>query len=283
MDHVCMQCRLWPLATLLILGLSGCQRASEPNPAAVKAPAAESALPPAEQQAEARVAKKVPAEPEGSRQAEAPRTREQFNSPLVEHVERLTRLDPKAPIWIDPQEKKVVLVAAVCQRKVPLELFACVEGTKEYESIVAVPVRAEMIHAALLAVGANPGHPVQFGDKYVAAAGPVIDITLFWKDEQGKTQTARAQDWVREVRTHEAMTQPWVFGGSQLVKDEETGKTYYTADSSGDLICVSNFPDATMDVPVQSTDSDDALLFEAFTEHIPNRGTPVTMVLAPRR
>lgn len=288
MDAVCMQSRHWLLMTLfsLAVAVSGCRPAESPAPPpAAPSPAApaasESAMPPAEQQASEEAAL-FPRE-DGTRQAEAPRTREQFRSPLVEHADRLTPLDPKAPIWIDLESKTVVLVAAVCQRKGPLELFACLEATKEYESVLSLPVLGKAIHAALIRVGADPGHPVQFQEKYVPASGPEIEITLFWKDEQGKTQTARAQDWVRNVQTHEAMTYPWVFGGSQLVQDEETHKPVYLADASGDLICVSNFPDAMFDVPVESTDSDAALVFEAFTEHIPARGTPVTLVLTPKK
>jgi hypothetical protein len=67
-----------------------------------------------------------------------------------------------------------------------------------------------------------------------------------------------------------------------MYKDEETGEEHYMADSSGELICVSNFPTATLDVPIESSDSDAALMFEAFTEHIPPLGTPVTMVLTPK-
>jgi hypothetical protein len=48
------------------------------------------------------------------------------------------------------------------------------------------------------------------------------------------------------------------------------------------LICVSNFPSAVLDVPIQSTDSNAALLFAAYTERIPPIGTPVTIVLAPK-
>ena len=50
---------------------------------------------------------------------------------------------------------------------------------------------------------------------------------------------------------------------------------------AGDFICVSNFPDAMLDVPARSTDSNEDLLFEAFTENIPPRGTKVTIVLVP--
>ncbi len=89
-----------------------------------------------------------------------------------------------------------------------------------------------------------------------------------------------AQDWVRDIKTRKPMDTYWVFGGSGFYTDEATKKQYYLAEV-GDLICVSNFPDATMDLPIESTDSNDALEFEAFTEHIPPRGTKVTLVLAP--
>ncbi|OHB82917.1 MAG: hypothetical protein A2V98_09195 [Planctomycetes bacterium RBG_16_64_12] len=78
------------------------------------------------------------------------------------------------------------------------------------------------------------------------------------------------------------MQYPWVFAGSQFVQDDRTGERYYQADAEGDLICVSNFPGAVLDVPIRSTDSNAALLFEAFTERIPPLGTPVTLILTPK-
>ncbi len=52
---------------------------------------------------------------------------------------------------------------------------------------------------------------------------------------------------------------------------------------AGDLICVSNFPDAMLDLAIKSTDKQaEGLLFEAWTEGIPPRGTEVTMELVPR-
>ena len=46
---------------------------------------------------------------------------------------------------------------------------------------------------------------------------------------------------------------------------------------------MSNFSSAMLDVPVRSSDSNAALLFDAFTERIPPIGTPVTIILTPRR
>jgi hypothetical protein len=74
----------------------------------------------------------------------------------------------------------------------------------------------------------------------------------------------------------------WVFVGSGYYLDERTGKKVYLAEG-GDLICVSNFPDSMLDLAIKSTDKqDEGLLFEAWTERIPPRGTEVTMELVPR-
>jgi hypothetical protein len=74
----------------------------------------------------------------------------------------------------------------------------------------------------------------------------------------------------------------WVFVGSGYYVDEKTGHKTYLAEG-GDLICVSNFPDSMLDLAIKSTDKqDEGLLFEAWTERIPARGTEVIMELVPR-
>lgn len=200
--------------------------------------------------------------------------------PLVDNPDQLRRLHPTDPVWINRQRRRVVLVGAVCGQKSPLELFACLANTKEYESVVAIHTQAKVVHAALLAVGLDPGHPVQFGEKPVGGTGPEVAITVRWKDRQGGRHSAAAQQWVRDVHTGKAMAHPWIFVGSRLIRSED-GRGRYEADATGDLICVSNFPDAMLDLPIPSTDNDASLLFEAFTEHIPPRGTPVTLILEP--
>lgn len=202
--------------------------------------------------------------------------------PLVDHPERLQRLHPEFPIWIDVEGRSVVMIGRVCQREAPLELFACLKNFKEHESVVSINTRAYIVHAGLLALGVEPGHPVQFYPEYRPAEGPEIDVFVVWKDAEGKTHRLPAQQWVREVQTKQAMKSPWIFTGSQIVKDEDTGEQYYYADSTGELICVSNFPSAVLDLPIRSTDSNESLLFEAFTENIPPLGTPVTVILTPK-
>jgi hypothetical protein len=187
--------------------------------------------------------------------------------------------DPDA-VWVDMKNRQVLVDGHVSLREGYLEMFACIVGTKEHESVIAVRTRAATVHAALLAVGAVDGEPVQFQPRFRPPTGTEIDVEVHWVDEQGEWQQARAQDWILEVKTKKPMTQPWVFAGSIMMKDEETGKEYYMAEG-GELVCVSNFATATLDIPVESTASDAGLSFEANTEAIPPLGLPVRMVLKP--
>jgi hypothetical protein len=193
----------------------------------------------------------------------------------------LIRLDPKAPVWIDKVRKRVVVVGKVCLREGQLEMFACPEGTKEHESVLSVPVSAEMVHAALLGIGAKQGTPVEFAPEYKSATGTEIDVSLYWTDEAGKRRSAWAQDWVQDARTGKALKHPWVFAGSRFWRDEQTGKELYLA-NMGELICVSNFSSAMLDLPIESSDKAGQLLFTAYTERIPPLDTPVTIVLTPK-
>jgi hypothetical protein len=193
----------------------------------------------------------------------------------------LKQLSPDSAVWVDTKNKHVVIDGEVCLTKGQLEMLACPRNTKEHESVVAIHGKAYIVHAALLAIGAEVGKPVQFDPQYVPASGTRIDIMCFWTDKQGNKKKAPAQQWIRNLKTKKAMDYYWVFAGSGFWVDENTGKRHYLGDA-GDFICVSNFPSATLDLPVKSSQDNDNLLFEAFTENIPPRGTKVTLVLVPQ-
>jgi hypothetical protein len=191
------------------------------------------------------------------------------------------RLSEEYDVWLDPKQRAVIVDGQVSLREGMLEMFACTRNTKEHEAIVSANTKAFVVHAALLSLGAEPGHPVQFVPKYRPPAGTEIEVTVMWHDERGKEKTARAQDWIRDIRTKKAMTHPFVFAGSFFRVDEETGKRYYQAEG-GDFICVSNFSTAMLDIPVESSKSEAELEFEAFTERIPPLGAPVRLIFKPK-
>ncbi len=201
--------------------------------------------------------------------------------PLAKDPPGMRRLMPGSDVWIDPVNKRVVLDGSVCLREGQLEMFACTRGSKEHESIVAADTKAYAVHAALLAVGAAVGTPVQYQPKYEPATGAQVDVTVIWTDKQGTVHRDRAQDWILNVKTGKPLDSPWVFAGSGFWLDEATGTKHYLAES-GDFICISNFPSAMLDLPVQRSQSNEELLFRANTDRIPPVGTRVRLVLTPQ-
>lgn len=227
----------------------------------------------------------VPAAPNG---AAAPGDEDPSGKPAGEQAAGgsqmpagLIRLAKDYELWIDPKRKLVIVDGQVCLREGQLEMFACPKGTKEHESVIALNCKAQFVHAALLAVGAEPGRTVSFNPDYIPASGPEVEVFVLWKDREGNKHQVRGQEWVRHVPTKKAMDLPWVFAGSGFWTDEQTGERFYNADA-GELICVSNFTTATMDLPVKSSQANADLLFEAFTERIPSIGTQVRVVLRPK-
>jgi hypothetical protein len=191
----------------------------------------------------------------------------------------LRRLSPTEEVWIDLEEREVVVGGRVALDDGLLEFFACPAGTKEHESVVAVAASARLVHAALLAIGLEPGQPVSFDPQYRPARGPRIRVTMRWTDADGAVQEADARGWIRNTRTGDALETDWVFAGSAFWKDPADGREYYQADG-GDLVCVSNFPTATLDLPIESSQSNEALLFEVFKDRVPKRDTAVEMILS---
>jgi len=186
----------------------------------------------------------------------------------------------KRRVWIDRRKHRVYVDGYVTMRDGPLEMFACPLGTKEHESIVATLAKSSEVHTALLAIGAQPGTPVSYVPKFVPATGQRIRVWVCYRDENGKYQAIDARKWVQRNGTTKSMDTDWVFAGSGFWKDPSDGREYYRADS-GDMICVSNFSTAMMDVPIASSADADDLQYIPFTKRIPERGTAVRLVLVP--
>lgn len=109
----------------------------------------------------------------------------------------LVALNPQGTVLLDAAGKRLLLKGEVCMREGLLEMLACLKQSKEHESIVSVETKAQIVHAGLLAIGLEPGKPVQFVPEYKAATGPRLSIHFIWEDEAGKIQRVPAQKWVR--------------------------------------------------------------------------------------
>ena len=202
--------------------------------------------------------------------------------PLVDNIKDWKKFDPCSPAWIDAKHKEFLIVGETCKAGYPLEFFATLRD-RGYESVVVVNTKASIAHAALLVLGAKPGHPVRFGKdgkEYEPPTGTEILIEVRWKDKDGKVKKAPAKQWVRNIQTKKALDVNWVFAGSMFVKDSN-GQEHYVADG-GNFVSVSNLAGAMLDLPIRSKRALDARSFEGFVENMPPEKTPVTIIFKPK-
>jgi hypothetical protein len=178
------------------------------------------------------------------------------------------------------KKKRVLINAYVCQQRAMLEQLLTRKMTKEHEAVLAADADARLIHAALLLAGAEPGHPVQY-QPYKPASGTVIKVYVQYKDKAGKVHTLPAQKWVRHIKTKKDLEYDWVFAGSRLDPPPDPKLPPFYEANNGDVICVSNFDTAMLDLPIASSKDNDQLEFEANSDRIPALGTPVTVILEP--
>ncbi len=110
---------------------------------------------------------------------------------------KLVPLNPQKTVLLDAEGKRLLLKGEVCLRDGLLEMLVCLKRTKEHEAILTLDSKAQIVHAGLLALGLEPGKPVQHLPEFKPATGPILDITLLWTDVEGKAQRMPAQQWVR--------------------------------------------------------------------------------------
>jgi hypothetical protein len=189
-------------------------------------------------------------------------------------------LTRESRLWIDRKRKSVYADGYVAMRRGALEMLACPMGTKEHESIVATLAKSREVHAALLAIEATPGTPVRHLPEFVPATGQVIRVWVCWRDKQGKFKVSDARQWIQRSGTNKPMAAEWVFAGSSFWQDPVDGREHYQADA-GDMICVSNFSTAMLDVTISSSAEADELVFSPYEKRIPELGTPVRLILTP--
>lgn len=187
---------------------------------------------------------------------------------------------------MDFDHGQVIVDAKVVLTEGPLELLLCPFRTKEHESILAADIAPRSFQLALLGIGAQPGAPAQFDPDFAPARGQEISIEVEFEKE-GKTVRASAWDWIRPMtprdqNADEKPTPPqFIFAGSRFIRVPGENRARWLGDD-GDLVCVANFPGSIVDVSIRSDNANASLLFEAWTERIPPRDTPVRVIFTPK-
>ena len=181
-------------------------------------------------------------------------------------------------VRVNLAERQVSLDAEVCLREGVLEFLLVSWQTKTHESVLHTKAKPSHLHAALLMLGLTPGKPARWsGDdeaaRFLPPAGAELAIELTWKDTRGRDRRSPAGTWLRGAEGRE-ITSPdrWVFVGSQILPDGG-----YWAELDGEVISVTNFASAVIDVPFRSSNANDLRELYANTGSIPPLGTKVTV------
>jgi hypothetical protein len=186
--------------------------------------------------------------------------------------------------------------------RVYLELIVTGPDSREHESLVMTRVKPSLIHAALLALGAEPGAPavVRPGDdgtaERVEATGTPVRVELVvgagagevvwdpagWVVRAGDEGKAEDDDAVRTL-ADEAAWGGFVFAGSRVVTRDERVGPVYDADGTGVVIGLASFGSAVVDArwAVSPDSVVDAPAWVMWAARVPKAGTPVRVRVWP--
>jgi hypothetical protein len=180
-----------------------------------------------------------------------------------------------------PNAKRVEVDGKICMKEGPIELLACAKGGKEYESVITLDVNPEVLHFFLLMMGLKPGDtgPKFQGDPENAPTGSPVIIEVQWK-ENDKVQRVRGEDLCWNTIDRRPMERThWVFVGSRMVEDQETGKKMLWVKREKSIITVYRDPYSLIDLPLALGANDEA--YVANKDAVPDVGTDVTVIITP--
>ncbi len=144
-----------------------------------------------------------------------------------------------------------------------LELIACAPDSREHESLVVTDVPPSLIHAALLAIGAEPGAPADLATS-TPPSGDAVTVA-FIENNTATPATIQINDWVTDAPTRTRRPDlRFVFAGSRDARPN--APIAYDADGTGVIVGLATFgsevianadlinPSADIDEPIWIAD-----------------------------
>ncbi|MBE3070302.1 MAG: hypothetical protein IMZ66_08705 [Planctomycetes bacterium] len=182
-------------------------------------------------------------------------------------------------IVVDTKAREVRLEGTVCLQRGALELFVCSQNSREHESVIVVKAKPSHVTFALSLLGLAPGKPgfATEGGAFSPPAGEMLDVAARFKGPDGKDVEVPAWRLMCLAGSDEGLDRAieWVYVG----RPEEAAMR--AADREGTVVCLSNFTEAVIDVPFESTSVNASLLYMANPKVVPPRGTPVELIIRP--
>lgn len=202
-------------------------------------------------------------------------------NPTTEKKDILT-LDQGEIVYL--KEKKIEIPSIIANPNMPLELFACAEGGKDYESLVVLKCKPQNIQLALILFGLKEGKgPKSFGDA-TKPTGDLVLIYIEWQDKDKNTHSYQAEDLIIDIRTNEPWPRVgWSFTGSSFEDEidfdtgKPTGRKIYMANATKTIIATYHDPSAILDNPTESGGVGNIYLPNK--KLLPESGTPAKLII----
>lgn len=211
--------------------------------------------------------------------AEAGLAADAKNPPASQPAPEVVRV---GQVRVDLKNRQVSFDAEVCLAEGALEFLLVQWQSKTHESILHTKAKASHIHAGLLMLGLTAGKPArwsgqQMGAMFLPPGGASLKLKLVWKDADGKLQSCDAGKWLTGQDAQEIeRPEHWIFIGSDILPGGR-----YWAELDGEIISLTNFASAVIDVPFRSSSVNDERGICANTKEIPPLGTNVEVVITP--
>jgi len=204
-------------------------------------------------------------------------------------------------VTIDRETLEVRIEATACLDSGILEYVVCRPNTFEHEAIFTTEAKPELVHAALLLGGLKPtpllrGLTDLWWEKALKQAESRVKIEVEWEDEGKKKRVSLAsllrsreesgegqggEDPAKEEKALEVQ-EAWVFAGSFLQTNRESGARVYAANLSGILVGIWPDPSTVIQYGVANGNPYDGkgLGMEIHEERVPKVGTKVRLVFS---
>jgi hypothetical protein len=214
----------------------------------------------------------------------------------------VTETEIKLPgVTINRATREVRIDAEVCLQAGLLEYVVCRPDTFEHEAIFTAKAKPELVHAALLLCGLKPtpqlpGMSALWAEKAMKQKQSRVKIEVEWQEEgvqkrvnltsllrdrQDYTEVAEAAA-PNKVKKETEVQDAWIFAGSFLHVNKQTGKQFYAANSSGILVGI--WPDPSTVIQYGAPNGDpyksEHLGMEIHEDRVPKEGTKVKLVFS---
>jgi hypothetical protein len=221
------------------------------------------------------------------------------SAPADEVARKLAEAFAAEGIRLDVAHGHLSVPAEVLVRGDLLEYLVVNPRGAVHESAFLTSVSASRIHAALLALGLEPGTNARWTRRNppptleeirdgVPAfdvrppAGGAVYLYVAWK-LGGETYFHRMEDLILDLATGATMRRhPWVFLGSRMVQ-MRNGESAFAADLEGNLVNIAFFEAGNTLVTAALPECVDHTIWQANFWLLPERGSTVELVFARER